>query len=237
MRLALFTQDKSIQALVGKLASTAGFGCAIFGQQKTLLDYLQKEGCDVLIVDCDETDDTKPILEWARSHLASALPLLALTSGAPDSIAALLDQGTSDYLIKPVRQSELTVRLQVVLRRAYPERFTYEPLVFGDYAFDEGSHTIKVENKPVELTQKEFALALLFFRHLNRPLSRAFIVERIWSRDMEVSSRTVDTHVSRVRNKLGLKPENGFKLMPVYSFGYRLEQIGTQKDIASNQGR
>jgi DNA-binding response OmpR family regulator len=77
----------------------------------------------------------------------------------------------------------------------------------------------------VNLTQKEFDLALLFFRHLGRPLSRAFIRESIWMQEADVPSRTVDTHVSRVRSKLRLRPENGFRLLPVYNFGYRLEQI------------
>ena len=77
----------------------------------------------------------------------------------------------------------------------------------------------------IPVTQKEFALALLFFQHLGRPLSRAFIHEAVWSGDAELSSRTLDTHVSRVRTKLGLIPQRGYRLVPVYSFGYRLEQI------------
>ncbi len=83
-----------------------------------------------------------------------------------------------------------------------------------------------MHGKTVDLTQKEFDLALLFFRHLGRPLSRAFIHETVWSRDAELVSRTMDTHVSRVRNKLALRPENGYRLAPVYSYGYRLEQLG-----------
>jgi DNA-binding response OmpR family regulator len=79
--------------------------------------------------------------------------------------------------------------------------------------------------KQIEVTQKEFDLALLLFQNLGRPLSRAYILEAIWSRERDVPSRTMDTHVSRVRNKLQLKPENGFRLTPVYSYGYRLEQL------------
>jgi DNA-binding response OmpR family regulator len=75
------------------------------------------------------------------------------------------------------------------------------------------------------MTQKEFRLALLFFRHLDRPLSRAFILESVWPDQAELSSRSIDTHVSRVRSKLNLQPARGFRLVPVYSYGYRLEQI------------
>jgi DNA-binding response OmpR family regulator len=82
-----------------------------------------------------------------------------------------------------------------------------------------------VNGQSVELTQKEFDLALLFFRNIGRPLSRAYIREAVWASDAEIASRTMDTHVSRVRSKLLLRPENGFRLAPVYSYGYRLEQL------------
>jgi DNA-binding winged helix-turn-helix (wHTH) protein len=77
----------------------------------------------------------------------------------------------------------------------------------------------------IDVTHKEFNLALLFFRNIGRPLSRAYIHEAIWVRETAVPSRTMDTHVSRVRNKLQLRPENGFRLVPVYSYGYRLEKL------------
>ena len=83
-----------------------------------------------------------------------------------------------------------------------------------------------MEGEPIDVTHKEFDLALLFFRNIGRPLSRAYILEAVWCATMAVPSRTMDTHVSRVRNKLQLRPENGFRLVPVYSYGYRLEQMG-----------
>jgi DNA-binding response OmpR family regulator len=226
MQITLFTQDNAAHALVAKVAGMAGHACVSFAQPETVQDYLQKGACDGLIIDTASPGDITPLLSWVRSHLPPSFPVIALLPAEFEIITEAVHQGITDYLVKPVRQSELILRLRVALQRAYPERFTSAPLIFGDYAFDEAGHALTFKGKPVDLTRKEFALALLFFRHLDRPLSRAFIVERIWSRELEVSSRTIDTHVSRVRNKLGLKPENGFKLAPVYSFGYRLEQIG-----------
>lgn len=232
MQVALYTQDQAIHALVNKVATNIGHACVSFNRANVLLDHLQKEGCDALIVDGTVNREVETLMNWARSHMPPAFPIFAISPADATAAAALLDQRITDYLTKPVRQNELALRLRVVLQRAYPERFVHTPQVFGDYVFDEASHILTVKSSPVGLTQKEFALALLFFRHLNRPLSRAFIVERIWSRNMEVSSRTIDTHVSRVRNKLGLKPENGFKLVPVYSFGYRLEALTSVADTA-----
>jgi DNA-binding response OmpR family regulator len=128
-------------------------------------------------------------------------------------------------MIKPVRRGELLIRVQVLLRRAYPAQNTSEQIQFGQYVFELPIGRLSLNGKQIDVTQKEFDLALLFFRNLGRPLSRAYILEAIWSREVDVPSRTMDTHVSRVRNKLHLKPENGFRLTPVYSYGYRLEEL------------
>ena len=128
-------------------------------------------------------------------------------------------------MIKPIRRSELAVRVQALLRRAYPSQNATEEIRFGHYAFETRSGQLRFDGAPIALTQKEFDLALLFFRNLDRPLSRATILEAVWPRNIEIPSRTMDTHVSRVRSKLQLRPENGFRLAPVYSYGYRLEQV------------
>ena len=96
-----------------------------------------------------------------------------------------------------------------------------EHLQFGAYKFETRAGRITINDEPVEMTQKEFDLALLLFRNLGRPLSRAYILEAVWSRDVDIPSRTMDTHISRVRSKLELRPENGYRLAPVYSYGYR----------------
>ena len=113
-----------------------------------------------------------------------------------------------------------------VLRRAYPSQSGAEQLTFGPYVFETRPGRLLMDGEPIEVTHKEFYLALLFFRNIGRPLSRAYIHESVWIRETNVPSRTMDTHVSRVRNKLQLKPENGFRLVPVYSYGYRLEKLG-----------
>ena len=66
---------------------------------------------------------------------------------------------------------------------------------------------------------------MFLFQNLGRLLSRGHILEAGWGRAIDVPSRTMDTHVSRIRTKLNLRPENGFKLTPVYNYGYRLEQL------------
>jgi DNA-binding response OmpR family regulator len=98
-------------------------------------------------------------------------------------------------------------------------------MVFGDYAFEMRSGLLTLAGKPIDATQKEFELALFFFNNIDCLLSRAQILEVVWSRDINTPSRTIDTHVSRIRSKLQLRPENGYRLHSVYGGGYRLERV------------
>ncbi len=81
------------------------------------------------------------------------------------------------------------------------------------------------DGEPVALTAKEFGLALLLFRNVHRALSRGHILEAIWGRNPDLPTRTLDMHISRIRSKLELRPQNGYRLAPVYSYGYRLERL------------
>jgi DNA-binding response OmpR family regulator len=73
--------------------------------------------------------------------------------------------------------------------------------------------------------QSRLHRAMALFRNLARPLSRGYIMEAVWGQGPDMISRTLDAHISQIRNRLGLRPENGLRLSSVYSFGYRLEQV------------
>ncbi|MDN5939869.1 MAG: winged helix-turn-helix domain-containing protein, partial [Salinisphaera sp.] len=83
---------------------------------------------------------------------------------------------------------------------------------------------VSVDGTPVDLTQREYELARYLFRRQGRIVSRDALLENIWNLGGGVSTRTVDTHISRLRKKLGLSGENGWRLTAVYQHGYRIEQ-------------
>lgn len=226
MRIALLDSDRSQAEVINQTLLGEGHACQSIRNAKEALYLVQQEMVDLLVLDQPMSDpDIRSLLQAVR-EVRPAFPLLFLAAReSEDEIAAAVGTGITDYLLKPIRRNELATRVNVLLRRAYPGRIAAEQLHFGPFAFDTGSSRITAAGKAIDLTQKEFELALLFFRNLGRPLSRAYILESVWSRDPDLPSRTMDTHVSRVRNKLGLRPENGFRLAPVYSYGYCLEQV------------
>ena len=115
------------------------------------------------------------------------------------------------------------------MRRAQPPTQEERYLDFDRFKFDLRTQTLTANEEQIDMTQKEFHLALLLFRNIGRPLSRGHIREEVWGHDSDVPSRTMDTHVSRVRTKLNLRPEEGYLLAPVYSYGYRLEHLNESK--------
>lgn len=184
----------------------------------------------MLILDWQVHDASgSEVMHWACENLSPKLPVLFITSHSSENdIIEGLAAGADDYMIKPIRRNELVARVQALLRRAYPSQNAAEHIQFGRYGLETRSGQLTLDGAPIALTKKEFDLALLFFRNINRPLSRATILESVWSSNIDIPSRTLDTHVSRVRSKLQLRPEDGFRLAPVYSYGYRLEQVSVQ---------
>lgn len=224
MRIAVLDSDKALADQICASLEAVGHSCHAF--QEDVPEQSRQDGFDLLILDPHEKKaNMRDAINIARAWLPAQAPILLLTERADEGgIVAALDAGASDYLVKPVRFGELVTRTQILLKRAYPDLAAGEQLQFGAYTFEPTSGRATLAGKRLILTQKEFELALLFFRHLGRPLSRAYIQEAIWSHDPDFASRTIDTHVSRVRTKLGLRPENGYRLAPVYSYGYQLEQ-------------
>jgi len=228
MQIAVLDEDRGRLALVCETLRAAGHACAGFGRGEELLTHADRHDIDLLIADAAMPDISRFRQAAARQgENAAVVPTLLMTDHPPEeALLAVLNTGFADYIVKPVRRGELVLRVRVLHRRASPGAEASEQIRFGEYAFDIGAGRLTAGGRPVALTQKEFELALLLFRNLGRPLSRAYLLEKIWSSDAGIPSRTVDTHVSRVRSKLDLRPERGFRLVSVYSYGYRLEQAG-----------
>ncbi len=230
MQVALIDNDTQQRAQIAQMLEADGWSCRVFDSLDRLASHLKTGSIDLLVYHWQPAADGLRALRAAR-HATSLLPVLLVASqAAEEELAASLADGLTDFIAKPVRKSDLLLRMRVLAGRANPARLLSSVLEFGDFRFDVRSSRLTRQGEAIPLTQKEFDLALLFFRNLGRPLSRATIHEAVWPQEAEFSSRTMDTHVSRVRNKLGLRPENGFRLAPVYSYGYRLEQLGAQKE-------
>ena len=125
--------------------------------------------------------------------------------------------GADDYVVKPFQIGELLARVEAVLRRA---RKNNQMLYFADLAINMESRLVQKNGKSAELTVKEFDLLVELVRNKNIALSRERLYEKVWKEPFVGETRTLDTHIQRLRKKLGL--ENQIKT--VFRIGYRLEE-------------
>lgn len=227
MRIALLEDDESQATLYSSWLEGAGHMCARFAAGKAFIKNIGRESYDLILLDWGVPDVSgDEVLEWIRKNVKNPVPVMFVTARDEETdIVTALEKGADDYLVKPVRKLEMLARVHALDRRAKKEFATTEMLEFEPFTVDAKDRKIRRGDQEIDLTLKEFDLALFMFRHMGQLLSRGHILESIWGRSPDLNTRTVDTHVSRIRNKLGLSPEYGFKLSSVYFYGYRLERL------------
>jgi DNA-binding response OmpR family regulator len=226
MRIAALDDEIGQLELIQHTMAGIGHECHGFSTGRSLLRELRHQTYDLLVLDWSLPDVQGPsVVKWIRQDLNSRLPILFVTNRCEEAdMVEGLAAGADDFMVKPIRVGELEARVRALLRRAYPSQHESE-LVFGAYHFLPYSRTLEVNGEAVELKHREYELALFLFQNLGRLLSRQHLREAVWGVGAETPSRSLDTHISRLRSKLELRPSNGFLLSAIYGLGYRLEAI------------
>lgn len=226
--VGLLEDDQDQAELIRVWLEAAGYQVRWYPESKDFRRNLGAESIDVLLLDWNLGTQTTglEVLEWMRQSAHQRLPVLFLTARTSEQdIVTGLQAGADDYVVKPAKQAELLARLQSVLRRTGVGMQTASWMAeVAPYEIDVERRSISIAGEPVELTDREFDLASYLFRRQGRIVSREALLENVWNVSGDVNTRTVDTHVSRLRKKLQLAGEHGWALSAVYQHGYRLEQ-------------
>lgn len=224
MRIAVLDDDRLLLEMMEQVIQEMGNTCQLYETGQACLQDLRRETFDMLIVDWELPDTSGPeVIRWARQHMDASFPILFITHRSEErDIVEGLQCGADDFMTKPVRVAELKARMHALLRRAYPQ-CTDDVQSFGPYTFTRSSLTVTFGGKEVVLTYREFALAMLLFQNAGRLMSRDHLREAVWGQNSEVLSRSLDTHVSRLRQVLQLRPGNSYSIAAVYGLGYRLD--------------
>ena len=225
MKVAILDDDLEQLDEILSIVEANGARAQGFSRAGALISMLRRETFDILILDWNLPDRSGlDVVRWARTHLNPSPPILLATSRATEAdLVEGLNAGADDYLVKPLSPSVLNARINAVMRRVSAPGPTLSSETFGAFRFEPLARHAYVGANRIELTDKEFDLAILLFRNQHRALSRTYLLEAVWGGEPNLNSRTLDVHISRVRSKLDLKPEKGVRLAPVYGYGYRLE--------------
>lgn len=231
-------EDDLDQAQKAKLwLQHAGHQISHFAKGKEFTRAIVTESYDLLILDWIVPDMSGyDVLVWVRKHIDWPIPVLFATQrDAEEDVVRALEAGADDFMTKPIKHLEMLARINALGRRSTAGQDSDTTVDLPPFTVDPATRSIARDGEAIELTQKEFDLAIFLFRNMGRVLSRGHILETVWGRNPNVNTRTVDTHVSRLRNKLGFSKENGWQLSAIYQHGYRLERLdggGAEQDAS-----
>jgi DNA-binding response OmpR family regulator len=188
------------------------------GQQALDIFYQEMNTIDLILLDV-----MMPIMDgWQvcreiRGY--SKVPIIMLTakSDEKDELQGF-ELGVDEYITKPFSPKILVARVEAIMRRA--GQSTGEVLEAGGIVVDKGAHQILVDGKPVEMTSKEFELMQYFIENQGIALSRDKILNQVWNYDYFGDARTIDTHVKKIRSKIGKK---GDMIKTVWGVGYKFD--------------
>ncbi len=225
MRIAIADDDAPTRHFINQVLEEQGHVCTQFSNGRDIATALSRDTFDLVFLDWNMPHQSGvEVATWARANVSPCPPIIMLTSRVEEKdVVAGLESGADDYIVKPASAAVIGARVAAMLRRAAPASTNERYDDYGIYRFDRVAEAVTYHGTEVTLTSKEFALAKAFFDNQQRALSRAYILETIWKSVGDLPTRTLDVHVSRIRTKLKLVPENGYRLQTIFGFGYRLE--------------
>lgn len=227
MRIAFLEDDQPQAEVIKGWLKAADHSCRHFTKASLFLKEVRRESFDLLILDWELPESSGiEVLRSIREKSDWLVPVLFMTNrdSERDIVRALAD-GADDYMTKPASRDITLARINALGRRSLQKGQNEQVLEYGDYRLITSDKSLTRNGVLIDLTEKEYQLAAMLFANIGRLLSRNHMLEAIWGVGPELATRTVDTHISRLRRKLALLPENGWRLKAVYQHGYRLEKV------------
>ena len=225
MHIGVLEDDPVQRELLLSLLEDAQHVVRGFALAAELQQGLQQATVDLVLVDWVLPDGTgADVIQWIRRTLGWQMPVIVVTAQEDEATTvAALQSGADDYIVKPPKPMELLARIDAAARRSRPQGLSV--LRVGDYEIDIQRQHMSISGRALTLTQKEFDLAVVLLQSPGKILSRDHLLDKVWGHSADVDTRTVDTHVSRLRRKLQLDGSLGWKLAPVDGFGYRFDRV------------
>jgi DNA-binding response OmpR family regulator len=229
MRIAILEDERSQAFLLQHCLLRAGHLPKRYETGCNFLEAVRLDPFDLLLLDWETPGMTGlEVIKIIRRDLRSSVPAIMVTSRTTEQdIVEGLRAGADDFVEKPFRVPELLARVESVARhqRCMPSQ---PPLQQANVRVEFDARRIAVNGVPVTLSVKDYALAVFMLERVGRLVSRREIVHAVWGSKIDQNSRSVDTHMSRIRLKLGLNERNGWQLLAAYGEGYRLDRINRQ---------
>ena len=227
-KVLIVEDEQDIRELMSFHLSKQNYELDTVGGGRTAYDKLLKTEYDLIIMDWMIPEVSGlDLISWMRKkdHIQYKTPILMVTAKSdPESIVLGLETGADDYMVKPFDFNVLRARAQNLLQRRefvkkHSQKESSSILSMGEITLNKDSHEVSVDGRLVDLTYSEFRMLETLISNQGRVLSRKQITSFIQGEDVVVAGRTIDTHISSLRKKLG---PIGEKIETVRGVGYRI---------------
>jgi two-component system copper resistance phosphate regulon response regulator CusR len=218
-RILIAEDEPRISAFVDKGLSANGFAVTVVADGPSAYDYAMTGDFDLMVLDIGLPGmDGFAVLRKLRAR-RNHIPVIVLTArdSVQDTVAGL-EGGADDYMPKPFRFEELLARVRLRLTSERAAELTV--LSYGGLHLDLRTRRARIDDRTVDLSAREFALAETFLRHPGQVLSREQLLSHVWGYDFDPGSNVVDVYVRYLRRKLGAD-----RFTTLRGMGYRLEEV------------
>ena len=224
MKILIADDNEDIRDILASFAEGTGFEAATAADGREALALALQGDAALLLLDV-----MMPGLDGfevcRKIRQVSDLPIIMITARGEDYDRIMgLELGADDYVVKPFSPAEVMARVKAVLRRLPQNMGNEDKISLGNLTLLKTKGTALVAGKALPLTRKEYDLLFLFLAHQGRVFSRDELLDRLWGYDYTGDTRTVDTHMRRLRAKLEKAGAKGLALATVWGRGYRLEE-------------
>lgn len=228
--IGVIDDDPVNAALLEAMLTRAGYTGLTFASAADFRRRSNPDSVDLILLDWDMPGESGlEFLRTMREQDRITTPVIFVTHYDRDEQIALgLNSGADDYLTKPVAAGVLMARIESVRRRLNPKEDGLEH--WPPFEFNIPQRLLRIEGQPRRTTNREFELMLFLFRRHGRILGRESLLKHVWRLNSKVETRSIDTHVSRLRKSFGLDGSSGWRLESVYQKGYCLKQAPEQPD-------
>ena len=221
IKILVVDDEERMRRLVKDFLAKKGYAVIEASNGREALDLFYKDNSIDLVI----LDVMMPVMDgWAtlrEIRETSKIPIIMLTAKAEEHDELLgFELGVDEYITKPFSPKILVARVEALLRRFGSIGAENEKLSYGGIVLDKNAHSVLVDSSEIELSYKEFELLSYFMENKGLALSRDRILDSVWNYDYFGDARTVDTHVKKLRAKLG---DKGDLIKTIWGMGYKFE--------------
>ncbi|HIZ54332.1 response regulator transcription factor [Enterococcus eurekensis] len=224
-KLLIVDDNQQITSILADYAKKNHYDVLIAYDGEAALELFQTAQPDIILLDVmmPKKDGFAVCREIRQT---SNVPILMITARGEDFERIMgLEIGADDYIVKPFSPGEVMARIKAVMRRVQQDPMNQQQLTFNDLTINLENYTVAIANEPILLTKKEIDLLWTLASNRQKAYSRDELLNLLWGFDYFGDTRTVDSHIKRLRSKLNQVPHPTWEIKTIWGVGYKFEVL------------